>query len=72
MLKRGHYKYCAYVGHPPQLFDVQGDPLETVDLADDPAFAEVRASLEAELCEIADPEEVNARAKADQSRRATS
>lgn len=69
MLKRGRYKYCAYVGHPPQLFDVHDDPMELHDLADEPAYSGLRASLEAQLRAIADPVEVNAQAKADQARR---
>lgn len=69
MLKRGNYKYCAYPGYEPQLFDVRNDPLERHDLAADPAMAGVREKLAEELVQIADPEVVDQRAKADQERR---
>lgn len=72
MLKRGRYKYCYYVGHRPQLFDVVADPLERHDLAADPAQAGVLADLDAALRRLLDPEEVDREAKADQGRRRSS
>ena len=33
MLRFGTYKYCHYVAYPPQLFDLEADPEELVDLA---------------------------------------
>ncbi len=70
MLKVGRYKYCYYVGHEPQLFDVESDPAELTDLAADPAFASVLAGMDAALRDITDPEEVDRRAKTDQLVRA--
>ncbi|TDE08629.1 sulfatase-like hydrolase/transferase [Jiangella asiatica] len=70
MLKRGRYKYCAYVGHPPQLFDVVADPEERQDLAGDAAHAQVLAELDAQLRWHLDPDAVDHRAKADQRARA--
>lgn len=69
MLRTGPHKYVRHIGSPPQLFDLIADPDERLDLADRPEAAPVLASAEASLREIADPEEVNARAKADQQRR---
>ncbi len=69
MLRNARYKYVEYVGHRPQLFDMQADPDETRDLGQDPACAEVRAACARELRGICDPEEVDRRARADQRRR---
>ena len=52
-----------------QLFDMLGDPDETRDLGEDPAYADVRAACERELRSICDPAATDARAKADQRRR---
>ncbi len=34
----GRWKYCHYVAYPPQLFDLDADPEETIDLAGDPRY----------------------------------
>jgi len=68
MLRKGRWKLVYYVGQRPQLFDLEADPGERADIGADPDHAEVRAMLEAELREICDPEEVSARAFADQAR----
>jgi choline-sulfatase len=49
------------------LFDMESDPEELRDLADDRAFREALAACEAKLRESVDPEAVDARAKADQA-----
>lgn len=67
MLRKGRWKLNYYVGFSPELFDLQSDPEELTDLADDPEHAETLAKLEAELRAICDPEEVDARAFADQA-----
>jgi len=67
MLRKGRYKLVHYVGMRPQLFDLQDDPQELQDLAQDPARQAVLAQLQAELRSICDPEEVDRRAKADQA-----
>jgi choline-sulfatase len=69
MLRKGRWKYVHYVGHQPQLFDLEVDPQEANDLGESPAHATVRAELEEELRNILDPEAVNARAFADQERK---
>ncbi len=65
MLRRGKMKYIHYIGDRPQLFDLEADPDETNDLAEDPAYATAMAELENELRTILDPEAVDAGAKAD-------
>ena len=67
MLRESRYKYIHYVGLEPQLFDLHEDPLETRDLAADPAFRELRDRLESRLRELVDPEEADARARQDQA-----
>lgn len=68
MLRKGRYKYHYYVGYRPELFDLENDPEELVDLASDPDYEGVLAEMEALLREKLDPEEVDSRAKADQGR----
>ena len=40
MIRRGRYKYHYNVGYLPELFDLNGDPKELHDPADDPRLAE--------------------------------
>ena len=69
MVRKGRWKYVHYVGHRPQLFDLDADPQEAHDLGTIPDHVAVRAELEAELRNIVDPDAVNARAFADQERK---
>ncbi|MCP5149731.1 MAG: sulfatase-like hydrolase/transferase [Ectothiorhodospiraceae bacterium] len=69
MIRHGRYKYVHYVGHAPQLFDLEADPQETRDLAADPAMGRVLDTCEAKLRALVDPEAVNARAFRDQDAR---
>ncbi len=66
MLRKGRYKLHYYVGFAPELFDLQEDPEELRDLAQDPEWAGVLAGMEAHLCAELDPEAVDAMAFADQ------
>jgi choline-sulfatase len=63
MLRKGRWKYVHCARHRPQLFDLETDPEELVDLAGDPMHSGTLASLEAELRRFCNPEEVDARAK---------
>ena len=67
MLRKGRFKYHYYVGLRPELFDLENDPEETVDLANDSSYAPVLENLERELRQHLDPEAVDAQAKADQA-----
>ena len=69
MIRQGKWKYVYYVGYPPQLFDLDNDPEELVDLGTDPDFEFVRNSFHKKLLEICDPEIQNARAFDDQAAR---
>lgn len=69
MLRKGRWKYIHHVGFFPELFDLNSDPGETIDLASRPDHASIVTEMEAELRRIIDPESVNARAFADQESR---
>jgi choline-sulfatase len=56
-------KYIHYVKYRPQLFDLEQDPEEAIDLSGDRACAKLLAECEAELRKLLSPESVDARAK---------
>jgi choline-sulfatase len=68
MVRHGRWKYVHYVGAPPQLFDLAGDPLELHDLAGDGAHGARLRAMEGRLREVVDPDDADARARADQLR----
>ena len=69
MLRKGGWKYVYFSeGHPPLLFDMESDPRELVNLADDAAHATILVELRHQLLQILDPEEVNRQAFADQAK----
>ena len=51
MLRAGPWKLVHYHGHRPQLFNLEDDPGEGEDLADDPRHAARRADLTARVLE---------------------
>ena len=61
MIRRGPWKLNYYHGQPCQLFNLQADPRERCDLADDPAHQETLAALKAEVLDGWDPEWIAAR-----------
>ena len=63
MLRFGKWKYCHYVAYRPQLFDLEADPEELVDLALDARYADAVGEGERRLRAVLDPEAVDARAK---------
>lgn len=69
MLRDARHKYIHYTHDRPQLFDMIADPLETHDLAGDPAAVNDRRRMETKLRAVVDPEAVDASAKADQEAR---
>jgi choline-sulfatase len=69
MIRRGSFKYVHYVGMPPQLFDLAGDPAETRDLGQEPGYAGMVADCEAALRLVVDPDTADALARADQGAR---
>lgn len=70
MVRRNAHKYVRYMeDYPPQLFNLDTDPLELHDLAGDPAHAGILSACEAALEGLIDPVAVDRAAKADQERR---
>ena len=69
MVRWSRWKYVHYVGHRPQLFDLEADPHEMNDLGESSNHAQIRAEGEAKLRAIVDPEEADARAFRDQARK---
>ncbi|MGI9336724.1 MAG: sulfatase-like hydrolase/transferase [Gammaproteobacteria bacterium] len=70
MLRNNAHKYVRYMeGYPPQLYDLEVDPLELDDLSTDPDRTETLAASEARLNELIDPKVVDEAAKADQAER---
>ncbi|MBC6439221.1 MAG: sulfatase-like hydrolase/transferase [Rhodospirillales bacterium] len=69
MLRWRNWKHVAYPGYPPQLFDMDADPIEAHDLGRDPSYADTIAACDAKLREIVDYEAVNARCFAEQGAR---
>jgi choline-sulfatase len=68
MLRNRRYKYVHYVDYPPQLFDLQKDPLELNDLATNPTHTDTLKAFETELRTIVNPEIANANAFDSQAR----
>lgn len=66
-IRVGKWKYVHYAKYGPQLFDLEKDPDETRDLADDPAFAAAREECRRKLYALCDPNEVDRRARARQA-----
>lgn len=62
MLRRGPWKYIAYVGCEPMLFDLAGDPDEVRNLA--ASRPEIVRELDAQLRKIVDYPAVDAKVKA--------
>ena len=70
MLRDGPMKFIYHVGMPAQLFNIAHDPEEANDLVADGTGVADAKTLEAKLRLICDPEETDARAKADQRAKA--
>lgn len=69
MLRNGRFKYIHYTGYGAELYDLENDPDECRDIADDPAFVKILEGFERDLREIMDPEDTDRRAKFDQRER---
>lgn len=67
MLCDGHHKYIEYLHEPTQLFDLDTDPEECVNLVDSPSHQAVRLRFAQTLRDLVDPDAVDALAKADQA-----
>ena len=52
MVRKGKIKYFRHTSGEELLFDLEKDPLERANRADDPAYANAAAELRAELAAI--------------------
>ncbi len=68
MIRKGPYKLIYYAHYPPQLFDLESDPEELNDLAEDANAKPVVDDLTAELYRICDPHAIDAEAKQTQEK----
>jgi arylsulfatase A-like enzyme len=73
MVRWNSWKYVYYVGYPPQLFNMNADPSELTDLAEninkDPIIEAALKEGVNRLRKICDPEKINSQCFADQKRR---
>jgi choline-sulfatase len=60
-IRKGQYKYVYVHEHAPQLFDLEADPRETINLAEEPQYATVCAELMAKLSDGVDFQELEKR-----------
>ena len=60
MIRSGKWKLIYYHGHQPQLFDLEADPREINDLADDPGYRDIRDGLTARILADWNPETISA------------
>ncbi|GAP37825.1 sulfatase-like hydrolase/transferase [Piscinibacter sakaiensis] len=67
MIRVGRYKYVHYCKYAPQLFDLEADPEETIDLASDLSMGAVLADCRRRLEALLDPDAVDRRARARQA-----
>ena len=49
MIRTAKFKLNVYVDHGQELYDLENDPQEIVNLADDPAYADTKRGLKADL-----------------------
>lgn len=63
MIRHGKFKLVYYAKYQPQLFDLESDPEELIDLSNDAAYLSILRSCESKLRAVCDPQEVDRRAK---------
>jgi len=63
MIRKGAYKLIYYAHYPPQLFDLESDPEELNDIAEDANAKPVLDELTAELFKVCDPHAIDTDAK---------
>ena len=67
MIRKGKFKCVYYVGMPAQLFDLESDPYERRNLAEEPGYHGLVADCETALRKLVDPEAADALARKDQA-----
>jgi choline-sulfatase len=71
MIRRGRWKFIHTPSDPDQLFDVEGDPLELVNLAEAPEHEAVARAFRTEVAERWDLDAIEADVRASQQARLT-
>jgi choline-sulfatase len=71
MIRRGDYKYIHCEIDPPQLFNVATDPMERLNLAEDPDHSDLAATFAAEAADHWNATQVHADVIANQKQRRT-
>ena len=69
MVRKGKLKYIYVHGHDDQLFDLETDPGEWHNLADDPTYREVKEELKGQILEQFDPDSIDEEVQAGIRRR---
>jgi choline-sulfatase len=57
MIRHGRWKYTAYPGFAPELYDLEADPFEAHDLGECLRHADVHAACDARLRTVVDPDQ---------------
>jgi len=69
MIRKGNFKYHYIHGHPPLLFDMNNDPQELKNLAEEQEYAKIKEELEKELKKNWDPDTLDMEVRESQRRR---
>ncbi len=69
MIRRGRFKYIHCDVDPPQLFDLEADPHELVNLADDPGHAQIADAFATEVAQRWDSDRIRENVIATQRQR---
>jgi formylglycine-generating enzyme required for sulfatase activity len=67
MIRKGKFKYVYYVGMLAQLFDLEVDPYERRNLAQEAGYSGLVADCDVALRKVVDPEAADALARRDQA-----
>ncbi len=68
MIRKGKWKYIYYVGFEPELFNLEQDCEEMINLSQIDEYKDILNELKSDLYEICDPEEMNKLAFIDQDK----
>ncbi|MFT5658504.1 MAG: choline-sulfatase [Gammaproteobacteria bacterium] len=69
MLRTARWKYNVYPGYASELFNMQNDPNELIDLGESEAHLATREACHKEMLKLVDPDAANKLAFADQAQR---
>ena len=69
MLRKGRYKFNYSLGDPPELYDINEDPEEFRNLANEPGYQEICNAMQAQLLAEWDPVEIEKQVRESQKAR---